>query len=78
MEILSSVHTRRVHTIKLTREMIVGMVQRKIKGTMVPVDAKVSFRVPTGGDYSGEKCFIEGDDVVWVEWETDSYEDTRA
>lgn len=76
MEILSSVHTRRVNTIKLTREMIIELVRRKLKS--VPMEARVSFHVPTGGDYSGMKYFIEGNDIVLVEWETDSYEDTRT
>lgn len=62
MKIVTQTTTRKHHSLELTDKQI----REALK---LPKEARISFRVPTGGDYSGDELDIS-DYPLRVHWET--------
>jgi hypothetical protein len=63
------------HVLPLTGKQLIEMLRLDAKMTVeVPADATVSFRVPSGGDWSGTEIEIDGDNPVQISW-TIKYEE---
>lgn len=77
IEVLSTVTTTKHHTVKLTGEMVRELILKRHK-IFVPSNAKVTFIVPSGGDWSGMRCDVTSDDPVWIEWDEETVEDKRS
>jgi hypothetical protein len=73
VEVLTTSVTHHKHTVKVSGRMI-----RELLPLNIPQDATVSFRVPSGGDWSDMHADVDEQNPVWVCWETSDVRDTRS
>lgn len=58
-----TVRTTRSCTLKLDRATLLAMLAQD-----VPADARITFTVPRGGDYSGDRLNVDADNPITVSW----------
>jgi hypothetical protein len=72
VKMTASVTTERKFRVELTAKHLLAMLAKQ--GQRIPSDAKITFHVPGGGDYSNMAIDIDDEKPVYVEWKTESVE----
>lgn len=73
-EIETTITTRRQHTVRLNRKMLLDALRRHWLLDDLPDDVCITVTVPGGGDWSNTTLDIDDETPICVEWSTQSTE----